>query len=126
MPIQYDPAIIQRFANRLYAKARTVIFLYTFIIGIAGLFLGGVVSEVLRDKANKDAERPFYPFAIGGFFFGWIGFLIGSERGFSLRLQAQTALCQKQIELNTRSPQAPSSAGPHSAMEEDPMPKRRS
>lgn len=121
MPIQYDPAIIQRFANRLYARARTIVFLYTFIIGIFGLFLGGIASEVLKDRDSKTAERPFYPFAIGGFLFGWIGFLIGSERGFVLRLQAQTALCQKQIEENTRPPQ-----GHLSAMPADPVPKRRS
>lgn len=125
MPVQYDPAIIQRFANRLYGRARTIVFLYTFIIGVFGLFLGGIASEVLKDRDSKTAgskiaERPLYPFAIGGFFFGWIGFLIGSERGFTLRLQAQTALCQKQIEENTRPAQ-----GHLSAMPADPVPKRR-
>jgi hypothetical protein len=32
-----------------------------------------------------------------------LGYAVGSERAFSLRLAAQTALCQAQIERNTRS-----------------------
>ncbi len=36
------------------------------------------------------------PFASG------LAYLAGSQRAFALKLQAQTALCQVQIELNTR------------------------
>ena len=38
---------------------------------------------------------------IGGVLVGVVGFLLGSQRAFLLKLQAQTALCQIQIEQNT-------------------------
>jgi len=31
-----------------------------------------------------------------------LGYLVGNDRAFALRLMAQTALCQMQIERNTR------------------------
>jgi len=34
--------------------------------------------------------------------FGWVGWEIGQRWAFHLRLQAQQALCQVQIEANTR------------------------
>lgn len=40
--------------------------------------------------------------AMGGLIGGVIGAMVGSERAFTLRLLAQQALCQVQIERNTR------------------------
>lgn len=39
---------------------------------------------------------------VGLVLFGLLGWALGRERAFVLKLQAQTALCQTQIELNTR------------------------
>ncbi|WP_146158676.1 hypothetical protein [Enhygromyxa salina] len=47
-----------------------------------------------------------HPAAIGGGLFAVLGAAIGHARGFELRLQAQIALCQIQIEINGR-PHAP-------------------
>lgn len=82
----YDRRIINEFADRLYNRAGTVIFTYTFI----GILAGGA----------------FYPFSkttaiILAAVFGFIGFLIGNEKAFWYRLQAQITLCQAKIEENT-------------------------
>lgn len=90
---RYDPAIIQKFADRLYAQANTVIVLCS-LVGVAG---GGVGGYVVATPATKSTCA-----VIGGVIFGLLGLAIGSGRAFLLKLQAQVALCQKQIEENTR------------------------
>lgn len=112
--IQYDPSIIQSFANGLYAQADELERSHAFSYGVIGCLLGG----------------------LGGYFFGvaiiddWGAFLalpvavaaaaamakhgveVGRRKGFGLRLRAQTALCQVQIELNGR-PRQPTHASAH-------------
>jgi hypothetical protein len=39
---------------------------------------------------------------VGALLVGVTAFRMGQEKAFALRLQAQTALCQLQIEANTR------------------------
>lgn len=56
---------------------------------------------VVFAAAMSDADPGFWPFLFG-FLFGAIGAAVGRARGFDLRLQAQLALCQLQIEVNTR------------------------
>jgi hypothetical protein len=105
MTTNYDPAVIQRFADRLYARARTIVIVYAVI----GLIMGGLVGAIAvktvlaQRSARTTAEARegglTFAFAAGGLI---AGVFLGRERAFSLRLQAQTALCQKQIEQNTR------------------------
>ncbi len=87
--VQYDPKVIQEFADQMYNKANIVIGFYT----IVGILIGGVggyaVSKVIA--------------LIGLLIGGAIGYFIGSGKAFSLKLQAQTALCQVKIEENTKS-----------------------
>ena len=40
--------------------------------------------------------------SIGALVLGLIAFSLGQQKAFALRLQAQVALCQVQIEANTR------------------------
>jgi hypothetical protein len=47
---------------------------------------------------------------IGAILGGAMGYAIGTEKAFTLRLQAQVALCQVQIEANTRAQAARHSA----------------
>lgn len=90
---QYDANVIYEFADRLYAQARSIMVFYTLLGGL----IGGVGGYLL------DKEFRTGLLALGGLVvLGGIGFAIGRERGFVLRLQAQTALCQVQIEQNTR------------------------
>lgn len=85
----YDPKIIQEFAEGLYSRATTIVVVsvlfFALVGGIAGYFLiRGSGTVVLL--------------AIGAA----VGYYLGSQRAFLLKLQAQTALCQVEIERNTR------------------------
>jgi hypothetical protein len=86
MATQYDPAIIQKFADKLYSQANTIVSVWTFL----GAVVGGACGHVLGNAA------------VGAVIIGALGFAIGMQRACLLRLQAQVALCQKQIEENTR------------------------
>lgn len=82
----YDRTVIVEFADRLYNKAGTIVFTYTLI----GILAGG--SLYLFSKTTG---------IVLAVVFGFIGFLIGNEKAFWYKLQAQTALCQAKIEENT-------------------------
>lgn len=85
----YDPKIIQEFAEGLYSRATTVVVVnvlfFALVGGIAGYFLFRAAGTVIL-------------MAIGAA----VGYYLGSQRAFLLKLQAQTALCQVEIERNTR------------------------
>jgi len=93
--VQYDSNIIQQMADGLYRQARWMEFnsamLGAFVGGAA--FAGGAVAADIDMAAIAGAA---------GVLFGAIGgFSRGRAKAFTLRLQAQTALCQMQIERNT-------------------------
>lgn len=86
--MKYDATIIETFAERLYKKANSIIFTYT-LAGIGLGALGGLIGHT--------------PGALfGALILGFIGYSIGTDKAFQYKLQAQTALCQVQIERNTR------------------------
>lgn len=95
--IKYDASVIQTFAHDLYRRADTIIMVNALIFGVvggaAGLFAFGKLGAILC--------------AIGG---GGIGYYFGAQKAFVLKLQAQTALCQAQIERNTQPDSRPSAS----------------
>ena len=91
MTIEYDPNIIQVHASELYSHARSVVAGWTFI----GFLAGGAATVSLADQAGILS-------LIALLLVTTIGFLIGKSRAAHLKLQAQLALCQVQIENNTR------------------------
>ena len=102
-PTKYDANIIQTFAVALYKKAKAVVIDYT----VRGAVLGALCGFALLLFMNtRGANNP--PANAGGLIiilvlvFGLIGYRIGKSRAFDLKLKAQTALCQVQIEKNTR------------------------
>ncbi len=96
---QYDPDYIQRCANRLYTRATAAVVTST----VLGLLIGFILAPMLVQNL---------PAAIATHVSDWmvavslaaIGLSQGLERSFTLRLQAQAALCQREIEQNTRRP----------------------
>lgn len=92
--IEYDPRIIEKFAIRLYRTAWIVIVLLT-LIGLAGGGFGGYSLASWGDDEIVWA-------AGGALILGGLGFWLGWEVAFRLKLRAQLALCQVQIEENTR------------------------
>jgi hypothetical protein len=95
MATHYDPSIIQQFADRLYQQADQIVLAYSLL----GFALGALAGAILG------AITPIGPAAPGllcGGFLCLVFALAGRARSFTLRLQAQTTLCQAQIEFNTR------------------------
>ena len=89
--ITYDPKVLYKFAQRLYGEAFQVVVTSTII----GVVIGAVPGYFL-DKQNGALAL------IGAVLVGAFGYSFGAAKAFSLRLQAQTALCQVRIEENTR------------------------
>ena len=85
----YDGAVIQAFASKLYASAAWGLFLYPLFLGGAAGVSGGAFYGRGVGLAGLVAGALF-------------GYYVASQRAFRLRLLAQTALCQVQIEENTR------------------------
>ena len=102
---QYDPQILQTFANKLYSRATSIIVVCTvvgLIVGlVAGLFIGAGFPSGMAFIVGIVA-------VLGGA----LGYAIGSDRAFHLKFNAQLALCQRQIELNTRTRSETASAPP--------------
>ena len=93
---EYDPKVIQKSADRLYSRAASIVLGYTVLNGLIGAAVGYAAAFYLNP-----GDSMLYPF-VGLVLLGALGYVIGSERAFLLRLQAQTSLCQVKIEQNTR------------------------
>ena len=88
--IKYDPKIIYKYVERLNDKASRIIVRYTLLYGFIGALVGyyfeGAITAV-----------------IGFVLAGAVGFNVGYEKAFYLKLIAQLTLCQVKIEYNTSS-----------------------
>jgi hypothetical protein len=103
MTTQYDPTIIQQFADKLYEEAAALVYLYALF----GLAIGALPSAAFAlywatTTRATDPSTSFFLIFASAALAAAIGAVIGRERGVALRLQAQTALCQARIEWNTR------------------------
>ena len=87
--LSYDPIVIEKFAQKLYGRATSIVLSYS----IVGIILGAAAGLYTNQSSAT--------FVLAGFA-GVVGFLLGSQKAFLLKLQAQTVLCQVQIEKNTR------------------------
>ena len=104
----YQPEIIQTFANRLYARAAVT----SVTSALLGVLIGLVVTPHLFQVLPSFIVLRC-PEWVGSIILGLVGLVQGLERASVLKLQAQTALCQLQIEVNTRPlPEAKSGAFP--------------
>ena len=102
--VQYDPAVIKEFAERMYRRANRLAIGYAIRGFILVASLGWFVFTLVnRGRLNS---TDFILFGIAGALGAVVGWPIGRERGFKLRLEAQLALCQLAIEGNTRASSA--------------------
>lgn len=92
--MKYDSSIIQQFADNLYARAKTIIVTYAVVGLVIGLAAGTAVFPPIGT-------------IIGGIVLGYFGYTLGKDKAFHLKLEAQIALCQTQIERNTRNDASP-------------------
>lgn len=92
----YDPVIIRCFADELYRRAAGMILTAVSI----GLLVGGSIGIGVASAVRSDGRWIPGILLLGSG--ALLGYLHGRSRAFALKLQAQTALCQMQIEENTR------------------------
>jgi len=92
MSVTYDGAIIRKYAQKLYNQANLLIFLLLLLGVVGGLVVGAAIG---RGEAR---EATWIGAALGGL----LGAALGAALAFKYKLQAQMALCQAQIEENTR------------------------
>ena len=95
MATKYDPTVIQRFADRLYEEANRIVYSYALV----GFLIGGGGGGALGVSAMSTFVLPGL---FGGAILAGLFAMAGYARGNAMRLQAQTALCQVQIESNSR------------------------
>lgn len=96
--ISYDANVIQEFAGRLYKQAASAVFMSTLLGFFGGLLAGGGAVSMLNGKDGAVIAL-IISVLVGTAF----GYSRGRERAFKLKLEAQVALCQVQIERNTSS-----------------------
>ncbi|MDP2816381.1 MAG: hypothetical protein Q8O19_06855, partial [Rectinemataceae bacterium] len=95
MSVDYDKSEIRTFADMLYAKAESIVLMTTIMYGIGGLIFGIPIGGFFGRNVTG------FTMIIGGSLGAWLGYEIGTYKAFGLKLQAQTSLCQVQIEINT-------------------------
>ena|SRR5437773_2773883 len=94
--VQYDASVLYRFADQLYRQAAQAIVTAV----VLGVIIGGGIGYGGGYAVNRPAAQTFM--IVLGLLGAVIGYSLGAQRAFALRLQAQTALCQAKIEENTR------------------------
>ena len=87
--VTYDSGLLQEYADRLHRTAAGTELMYA----VGGVLTGASIGLVARDVQTT---------AVAAILVGAIGYIVGRAMGFRLKLQAQLALCQAQIEKNTR------------------------
>lgn len=95
--VQYDEKVIEAFAEELYREAATLVLRSTLKCLLVGLLVGAIGGGAMTDW---ESIMPYA--AAGGVVCAAAGYGYSRRRVFLLKLQAQTALCQAQIERNTR------------------------
>lgn len=100
--VTYDVAVIHEFAQELYRKAgrrekQGV---------VAGFLVGLLLAVSLVGAASLDESLGRWPAVILSVLivavFCWLGLKMGLSAALRLKLEAQLALCQAEIEKNTR------------------------
>jgi outer membrane biosynthesis protein TonB len=97
----YEPRVIEQFAEKLYRKASAFVMGSVVVGGALGAAFGSVPLTSLGEAWPVPSMFGFVTLLLGGIFGAVIGYVIGDTRSFGYRLQAQSALCQLQLERNT-------------------------
>jgi membrane protein YdbS with pleckstrin-like domain len=96
----YDADVLQQQADELYRQAGSIVFLTTIKYVLITVV---VVLVVLAYVSSINPQIPVGgPSLIAALIAAGLGISHGRAKAFHLKLEAQTLLCQRQIELNTR------------------------
>lgn len=96
--MKFDPRVIHEMAESLYGAAESAEWSYPLVFGLVGAATGFTFGLPLG--------YPRIGAVAGAVLFGAVGYWVGQQRSFSLRLQAQLMLVHTQIEENTRPKEA--------------------
>ena len=103
MSTQYDPSVLQQYADDLYRQAKWIIFGTALRYFLAALVLsiacGAALMYAQPGLANGAGVWIMAIFSAIGIA---AGVDAGKKKAFELKLKAQQILCQVQIEENTR------------------------
>ncbi|MEW5894493.1 MAG: hypothetical protein AB1650_01875 [Candidatus Omnitrophota bacterium] len=94
--VKYDPKVIQDYAEGLYNQSKSVTTCYFFIGIFAAIIVFGEIASLLMGGFD------FLIVAIGVFIGGVLGIFAGKNRAFEIKLAAQQALCQIEIEASMK------------------------
>ena len=104
MPTQYDPQILQDYADDLYKQARFVVMWTAIKYGLLCFVISLLVLGVV--KATQQGAMGLNTMWIIVGIVTFLGVLTGVGAGklkaFNLKIEAQKILCQRQIEQNTK------------------------
>ena len=100
--IDYDPHVIEAFAESLYRKAGAARRGSTVVGIVLGGAFGGVPLTSLGAAWPIPQSFGFATLMVGAVVGALIGHVIGDARAFGYKLQAQAALCQVEIQRNTQ------------------------
>jgi hypothetical protein len=104
MATDYDPSVLQEYADQLYRRASWIVFWMALRYGLAAFLVIGILAAVFvsLNPANSSPASVSIPSFVGLAVGIFIGIDAGRRKSFNLKLQAQQLLCQRKIELNTR------------------------
>lgn len=104
--IEFDPYVMHDFADRLYSRVNTIVVLY----GLLGVLIGGVIGGAVIAVMPRGSDSELIPLI--GIVVGLVlGVVVGRDKAFNLRLEAQRTLCQLRVEQNTRKAESTTTAG---------------
>jgi len=89
MIVTYDARLVQEYAHRLHRSATQLVVTYAFGGALTGASLGFIV-------------RDLQPTILATMLVAVIGYLVGRDKALRLKLEAQLALCQVEIEQHAR------------------------
>ena len=102
-----DVTIIERYADHLYRRAAARVTLATCAGALLGSVLGGLPRFVSSSHSLIPNHLTYATLLIGAAAGGFLGYRFGESRAYGLRLQAQLALHQLQVEKAMVRPAAP-------------------
>ncbi len=97
--IAYDSSVIQKIADKFYARAKNMALIYKILGATLGVLTGYGIGLMLADALDIPMAAPIVIVLVLGYA---IGHITGERSALLLRYQAQLALCQMKIEENTR------------------------
>ena len=99
----FDPTIMEQFAQQLLKKADSVRVGSAVAGGVVGVIFGAVPLTPLASVWPIPAIFGFATILLGALAGVLVGYVVGEGRAFRLRVQAQTALFQVDIEKRLES-----------------------